>query len=946
MIALAGAAALPAAALALPAISGGDGVVISPSKQSPDFTISSADPGLSWQVKDGSNSMVDFGFGGSVDVSTSLPDGDYTLEATDADGTVPRSFTIDATPPGAPSVITPAEGAEYTVGQSVALSYFCSAGATCSPANGSAVDTSSPGGKTLTVTATDAAGNETSVDVHYTVSSPPVDSTPPSGGSLSVPAATNSATIGVTAGAASDPSSPITYALAQGNTPPSAGEYGAPGVLPTSFTLAGPDGTKVVRLWARDAAGNAGDVAADTVVLDRGGPGIGITTPADGATYQVGTSKIANYSCADGVSGLASCTGTVPDGAAIDTSTPGPKSFTVTATDNAGNSSSETVTYTVGDDIDPTVTVESPKAQKYEVNTLHLASFSCDDNAPGAVTCAGTAPNGNPIDTSSLGEKVFTVQATDAAGNTTTKHVTFQVVDTHDPTPPGLVSPPDSTVTNQMRPRLNWTGASDPGENGVPGSGIAGYEVVLDGKLVATVDADTTSWTPDADLDKGSHVWRVRALDEAGNVALSELFDFRVDPNATPAPTLTTTPPAATNDNTPSFAWTGADGAQAYHWSLRQGTSTVDEGLLGAGSPAIDLGPMPDGDYVFAVTQRTNGNHGTAAAHAFTVDTVAPGPLALVVRPVAVSDDATPLFAWAGGEPDARYLWQLSGPGGVIVQGPVTTPLNAALLNVAPGSYVFQVRQMDAAGNPGPLTIPEPFTVVGGPPPPPPPPGGGTPNEPTTPAPTVKKPTKTVKQAAPTTRNARAMTPKAGARIVSVRPVLRWKARKGASLYNVQVFRLKGTKLTKVVTAFPRGTTYRVPKGKLAAGFRYVWRVWPFVDQRFPAQPLGVSYFDVKQTAKSLARSRLLAPTGTSVPAGKAMAVRWRAKSGSAAYKVQVLRGSTVAFEMTASERTAVVPASALAAKGTIRLRIMSGVGASDTAFAKTAWAQADLRVR
>jgi hypothetical protein len=210
----------------------------------------------------------------------------------------------------------------------------------------------------------------------------------------------------------------------------------------------------------------------------------------------------------------------------------------------------------------------------------------------------------------------------------------------------------------------------------------------------------------------------------------------------------------------------------------------------------------------------------------------------------------------------------------------------------------------------------------------------------------VKKPTTTVKQVAPTTRNATSMTPRAGARITSVRPVLRWKSRKGASLYNVQIFRLKGTKLTKVVTAFPRATSYRVPKGKLKAGYRYVWRVWPFVNQRFPAQPLGVSYFDVKQTAKSLARSRLLAPAGTSVPAGKAMTVRWRAKSGSVAYKVQVLRGAAVTFEQISAERTAIVPASALARTGTIRLRILPGVRASDTAFAKAAWAEGELKVR
>ena len=674
----------------------------------------------------------------------------------------------------------------------------------------------------------------------------------------------------------------------QGGATPGPGAYGA---LPTAFQLAGADGTKQLTLWARDGAGNAAPIATAGVVLDRGAPAITIDTPDDGATYPLGSVRTADYSCDDAIDASAACAGTVPDGSAIDTSSPGAKSFTVTAADDAGNQTSKTVTYQVEDATKPTVTIVTPKAQKYEVNTLVVADFSCADNGI-VTTCAGTVPKGNPIDTAILGEHAFTVQATDDSGNSESKTVFYEVVDTKDPQPAGLVSPPDNTVTNQLRPRLNWTEASDAGDDG-PGSGIAAYQVILDGDVVATVGPDVTSWMPDADLDTGQHLWRVRALDKAGNAKLSEVFNFKVDPNATPAPVFVSAPPADTNDNTPSFAWTGATGAQEYRWALRQGTATVDDGTVSGGSPSIELGALKDGDYVFTVTQRTNGNHGTAAAHAFTVDTVTPGALALVVRPVAVSDDATPLFAWAGGEADARYLWQLSGPGGVIVQGPNETPLNAALLNVAAGSYVFQVRQMDAAGNPGPLTIPEPFTVVGGTPPPAPPPGGTTPDEPKTPAPTVKKPTKTVKQAAPTTRNAKAMTPRAGVKITSVRPVLRWKSRKGASLYNVQVFRLKGTKLTKVVTAFPRATSYRVPKGKLKAGYRYVWRVWPFVNQRFPGQPLGVSYFDVKQTAKSLARSRLLAPTGTTVQVGKAMTVRWRAKSGSVAYKVQVLRGAT-----------------------------------------------------
>jgi uncharacterized repeat protein (TIGR01451 family) len=44
---------------------------------------------------------------------------------------------------------------------------------------------------------------------------------------------------------------------------------------------------------------------------------------------------------------VATCTGTVANGSLINTSSTGTKSFSVTAADNAGNSSSQTVTYSV-----------------------------------------------------------------------------------------------------------------------------------------------------------------------------------------------------------------------------------------------------------------------------------------------------------------------------------------------------------------------------------------------------------------------------------------------------------------------------------------------------------------------------------------------------------------------------------------------------------------------
>lgn len=84
-------------------------------------------------------------------------------------------------------------------------------------------------------------------------------------------------------------------------------------------------------------------------IPDTTSPTITLTTPTDGATYLLNQAVSAAYSCADeeGGSGVKTCEGTVPSGSAIDTSSVGKKTFTVTSSDNAGNPSSKTVTYTV-----------------------------------------------------------------------------------------------------------------------------------------------------------------------------------------------------------------------------------------------------------------------------------------------------------------------------------------------------------------------------------------------------------------------------------------------------------------------------------------------------------------------------------------------------------------------------------------------------------------------
>ena len=97
-----------------------------------------------------------------------------------------------------------------------------------------------------------------------------------------------------------------------------------------------------------DWAGNCTQAGPVTGIhVDLAQPVITIAAPVDGAAFDQGAAVSAAYSCTDGGSGVAACSGPVADGGAIDTSTSGSDTFTVTATDAAGNTATATVSYTV-----------------------------------------------------------------------------------------------------------------------------------------------------------------------------------------------------------------------------------------------------------------------------------------------------------------------------------------------------------------------------------------------------------------------------------------------------------------------------------------------------------------------------------------------------------------------------------------------------------------------
>jgi hypothetical protein len=165
-------------------------------------------------------------------------------------------------------------------------------------------------------------------------------------------------------------------------------------------------------------------------------PTTSITTPANGATYQLNHTVASSFSCAEGANGPAtapSCTDQNgrASGAPVDTSTTGSHSFTVTAVSSDGLTSSSTVTYKVA--AAPVVWLPLPASgATFTVNQAVNSYFLCADGkgGPGLASCVDQNGRqaGAPIDTSTVGTHTFTITATSGDGQTASTTSTYTVV--------------------------------------------------------------------------------------------------------------------------------------------------------------------------------------------------------------------------------------------------------------------------------------------------------------------------------------------------------------------------------------------------------------------------------------------------------------------------------------------------------------------------------------
>ncbi len=511
------------------------------------------------------------------------------------------------------------------------------------------------------------------------------------------------------------------------NTFGTAADFVAPVV-----TLTGPadgattDGTPTFSGTAGSASGDSDTVRVDVYSgsTATGTPVETLTTTASGGAYSVDSA------------GLAEGTYTAraqQDDNGANTGLSSPVTFTVDTTAPALSLTAPADGTRTGDST-PSFSGSTDDAHDVRVKVY---SGSTVAGSPVQTLTATVSGGSYSVDASSLGDGTYTARAEqdDSVGNTGFSFPTTFTVDTTAPTGVTVTTPAHNSSTNDTTPTLSGAAGDAVGDNGsvsvkvYSGTGTGGA-------VVQTLSAPRTgaSWTVDASaLAAGTYTVQATQGDAAGNTSTaSNANTFVVDTTA-PSGLTMTTPPANTNDTTPTFS--GAAGnatgdstgvtVRVYSGSDTNGTLVQTRTATRSGTAwTIDASPaLAEGTYT-AQAEQTDaaGNSSLSTARTFNVDTTGPAPTVTFPATSTRVNDSTPTFTGTAGDATGDNstltvkVYFGTGTGGTVVQT-LTATRSGTAWSVTSGpltngsTYTVQATQGDAAGNAGTASNANTFVV-------------------------------------------------------------------------------------------------------------------------------------------------------------------------------------------------------------------------------------------
>lgn len=286
-------------------------------------------------------------------------------------------------------------------------------------------------------------------------------------------------------------------------------------------------------------------------------------------------------------------------------------------------------------------------------------------------------------------------------------------IDTTPPAAPQLLEPREGAILSRFDLAFSWS-RPEPGVK---------YQVQVyreDDPAVLLVDnefdVENFAFTFQ---NNGAYVWRVRAVDPAGNQSGWSQGRFTVSLPPQPPTLVAPARDAVINSSRPAFSWSGG---------VADNFRLVVDDDINFGSPEIFLTlgqvrsyqapeALPDGVYHWKVVSVVGSQLASSPVWSFTIDTVPPeAPELLSPENGAVLPDNVPTFTWSSSPGASSYRLvvdedqDFSSP---VLDNVTSGTSFTAATGLSPGRYYWKVYALDRASNENVSQVWS-FTIGGG----------------------------------------------------------------------------------------------------------------------------------------------------------------------------------------------------------------------------------------